>query len=205
MKVNLRVSHPANNRTKVKMAKVEGCTFFRKGDGWRHVENSCDRVDHWDWLMTLIVGTCTLIRKGLTWTHQDGECAAAKAWIEVQEKIAKIAKELKEPQYESMKDDLVKESERLKAVAKPYCLNYYAVPDYVGTCKFEMVGDVFHHLGPNCKRQEHLRDCGAHDVRVTRGGPGGKLEEFAKVAHEKIGQALATVPPNPHKHITVEV
>ena len=53
MRLKLMVSHLANNRTRVKMAKVNGCTFFRRGDQWVHVKmgdlDSCSRANAMGW------------------------------------------------------------------------------------------------------------------------------------------------------------
>lgn len=193
MRVKLMFSHPTNNRPKVKMAKVDGCTFFRKGDEWRHVDNSCKRTSHWTYSVQFQIGECTLIRQSGNWAHQGQPCASAKAYLETQDKANEAAKEL------------IQIKEKFGQMQRPECLpDSTLVPQWVDNCKFVLVGDVFHHEGLRCKKHVHFEAGPSRALRMTR-APGEQVDEFVKAANEAIGQALAIVPPNLIQRATVEV
>ena len=228
MQIRFMVSHPWNNRPgRIKMAKVDGCTFFKRESGWKHVDKSCKGIFHWVWEMIMTINQCTLVRKDGEWKHQNG-CLDSQIYNEIQEKGAgkvreRIEKEMSIPQPDP-DDKVALETWRIMAEAmaiklalvtkvekeKPACLldpDY--VPQVVGGCGFFLDGDVFKHqceleTGFLCKLREHYQDFGDRKVRLTR-TTGWKVEEFVKKANEAIGQAIVMVPPESHKHITVEV
>ena len=195
MKMRLLVSHPANSRPKVKMARVDGCTFFRRESGWRHADGSCERNDHWIWSALITIGQCTLIRKDETWRHKSGpqlengvvvikddDCDAAKAYQE-----AKNAALVEKPPN------------------RPACvLDLDVAPTMMGDCKCKFVldGDIFRHLGKRCNKRAHHLDLGDRSARLTR-TPGGSIDEFVKTTNEALAKIV--IPPNPRSHITVEV
>lgn len=247
MRVKLMFSHPTNTRPKVKMAKVDGCTFFRqvvtegRGDelstkvAWRHVDSTCDRTDHWTYKMRLNVGGCSLIRFGREWRHEGKLCEAAMAYQVAPEimketetamdRIGRSLTELYKKQNEDPKDSQVKEKieaankemsklerklgeQELILASKPSCLNVKSdfIPRNVDGCEFEMTEDAtFHHVGKRCGLKQHLGPAvGVGMVSLTR-SPGRTRDEFAAKANEAIGQALALIPPNSGKHVTMEV
>lgn len=214
MRIRFMVGHRANNRPKIKMARVDGCSFFKRGDKWKHVDRSCERNDHFIWTMILTIGACILRRVGVAWKH-DQLCTEASAWQRYQEKLA-VASDDKVKVYEEAVERAVKAKTEMEiAVAviealmrwteKPACLlDPLDVPLSIGDCKFQMVADEFIHLGKRCSLREHNAQIGNRKVRLIR-TPGRAVNDFTKMANDAIPKAFALVPPGTRDHITVEI
>lgn len=223
-RVKLVVSHRHNLRTQVKMAQVDGCTFFRRETGWKHVDKSCERNDHWIWMMLLTIGQCVLERVGIAWRHRD-KCLAARLYDEMLEVgVAKVRERIEKemqvpaPADAVMTDDLAKAIEKMNEARtqmlllvtkvekeKPSCiLDPDDIPLKIGGCEFKRVGDEFYHLGKRCKLHEHRGQAGDRKIHLTRKS-GRDINEFVKTANEAIGQVLAMTPPNVHEHVIAEV
>lgn len=210
MKVRLLVSHPANNRPTIKMARVDGCTFFRREDGWRHVERSCKRMEHWIWSIKLLIGECALVLRGGKLSHEGKMCRSASSYLEAQEKLTVAQNELEATKLDPEGDVTDKKRQELtglianlKMTHKPRCLYGHEIPTKVGGCEFVLEGDVFKHQRLRCKQREHYQDFGDdRKMRLTR-NPGWKAEEFAKAANEAL--AKIAIPTDLRAHITLEV
>ena len=206
------VGHLQNPNTKVKMAKVDGCTFFRREDGsWRHVDSSCKNPEHSVWIAELKIGECTLVRKDGKWAHSGDLCAKAKKWQAAQEQFVSALENLNA--IDGSASELAKTDAEnvvvgafylVDAMSKPACaLESDDVPKEVAGAKFVCVGDVFHHLGYPRRQSIYAESFSSGEqIRMTR-APGWKVNEFS----EKVNKTLANIafPSNAHKHILVEV
>lgn len=212
-RVKLVVSHRHNARTQVKMAQVDGCTFFRREDGWKHVDNHCKRIFHWLWTALIQIGECMLVMKDGTLAHQGKPCEKAAAYLATETKLEELSNAIIAEKDAAKKAEKEKELdlalEEFGGTDQPICL---AQPNLdvieVGGCVFTLDGDVYKHQckenTSRCKLREHYEDLEGAKIRLTR-KPGWDLEAFIKEAQAAIAQAVAQAPANPREHIFVEV
>ncbi len=201
MRVKLMVSHPYGAHPRVKMAKVDGCTFYKKGDSWVHVDNACRKAAHWDWKIRLVIDGCSLSRVSGEWKHEV-ICDKAKAFAEMEAQQAALEKAKTDEERTAIGP--------AAKVKKPRCLatdveEDTSLPIFIAGWSFEMSGDLLRlretvNMPRGMKvlyeKVEHV------EIHLTR-QIGGNVKDFTTAALAAIAQVK--IPADLRQHLTVEV